>query len=150
MINSLLQIVPTSLSKYEKGCNSLVLYTLHNWSCLSLTCTQQLHVERAKPSTPYLSLISEHLKVNKINSLNFTHVSIDVLCKFANYIIYESDMLAANEASMALYRLTGLLFNNNGDIYYLKKKKNSSPIEVYIRKKYKVCREYSKIFSIKI
>jgi len=76
-----------------------------------------------KPLTPLLiDLKHEHVKVNTQNHLKYSHMSVDEFCKHARYILYESNMLAANEASMMVYRRTGLLFDGMGGIYYFKKR----------------------------
>jgi len=136
VVNSLLQILPTALTIFEKGRHSLVLNTFHICS-LSLIPFTQLQVNLTKPLTPLsIDLKHKHVKVNTKNHLKYSHMSVDEFCKHAEYISYESNMLAGNEACITLYRHTGLLFDGKGGIYYFKGKKGEAPRKIYIRKKF--------------
>lgn len=131
-INSSLQIVTTALSKIEvneKEQNSLVVLSTHNQEefLTNHSTTMTNHEEKIKAT------ISTQTELNfQVPQFNQENKKLHSFEKLVNNAIHESNMLAGNQATILIFKLTGIMHEINGDMYYYIGKSHKSK-RVFIR-----------------
>lgn len=130
IINPSFQIVSTNLIIRSKNLFSIIKYKELTPPQNKLTIFN-FNLELALTVVPLNSTIFNKIIATVPEHNTLKNLNLEQLSKEVNKAIYDSKFLAANQTEMHIYRLTGILYGSQGNLYYY----NSDSKRVNITKK---------------